>query len=144
LTPVLPGFNVTLEVSVVWGEMDAFEHVNNVVYFRYFESVRMAYFERMKYTEHLAATRQGPILASTSCRFKRPLSYPDTLTLGAKVTDLQSDRFTMAYALWSHRLSTVAATGVGEVVHYDYETRKRCELPSSLASRIRAIDGLAE
>jgi len=124
--------------------MDAFEHVNNVVYFRYFESVRMAYFEAMKYTEHLAETRQGPILASTSCRFRRPLSYPDTLTLGAKVTNLQSDRFTMAYALWSHALSTVAATGVGEVVHYDYETRKRCELPSSLTSRIRAIDGLAE
>lgn len=144
MKPVLPGFNVLLEVSIAWGEMDAFEHVNNVVYFRYFESVRMAYFERMKYTEHLEQTRQGPILASTSCRFRRPLSYPDTLTLGAKVTDLQSDRFTMAYALWSHTLSTVAATGVGEVVHYNYETREKCALPSPLASRIRAIDGIAE
>ena len=45
MSPVLEGYQVTIDVNVAWGEMDAFEHVNNVVYFRYFESVRMAYFE---------------------------------------------------------------------------------------------------
>ena len=41
---LLKDYPVTVEVPVVWGEMDAFSHVNNVVYFRYFETARIAYF----------------------------------------------------------------------------------------------------
>lgn len=144
MSAILEGYQVTIDVDVAWGEMDAFEHVNNVVYFRYFESVRMAYFEAMAYTQHLADTGQGPILASTSCRFRRPLAYPDRLTLGAKVTELGTDRFTMAYALWSHAQSTLAATAVGDIVHYDYAEGRKCDLPESLKANIRAIDSLPE
>lgn len=38
------GFPVRVGIPVAWGEMDAFGHVNNVVYFRYFESARIAFF----------------------------------------------------------------------------------------------------
>ena len=38
---------VVIEVPVAWGEMDSFQHVNNIVYLRYFESARIAYFERL-------------------------------------------------------------------------------------------------
>lgn len=53
----LEGFPVVIELPVVWGEMDAFAHVNNVVYFRYFESARIAYLERINCLEsnYLAA-----------------------------------------------------------------------------------------
>lgn len=144
MSPILEGYKVTLDLDVAWGEMDAFEHVNNVVYFRYFESVRMAYFEAMAYTQHLADTGQGPILASTSCKFRRPLAYPDRLTLGAKVTEVHADRFTMVYALWSHAQNTLAATGVGDIVHYDYARSRKCDLPAHLKANIRAIDALPE
>ncbi len=43
----LEGFPVVVEIPVLWGDMDAFQHVNNVTYFRYFESARIAYFERI-------------------------------------------------------------------------------------------------
>ncbi|MCB0148997.1 MAG: acyl-CoA thioesterase, partial [Caldilineaceae bacterium] len=43
---LLAGYPVVIEIPVAWGEMDAFQHVNNIVYFRYFESGRIAYFER--------------------------------------------------------------------------------------------------
>ena len=39
-------YPVVIEIPVAWGEMDAFQHLNNIVYFRYFESARIAYFER--------------------------------------------------------------------------------------------------
>ena len=38
-------YPVTLALRVAWGDMDAFQHVNNTVYFRYFESARIAYRE---------------------------------------------------------------------------------------------------
>ena len=37
-------YPVVIETPVAWGEMDAYGHVNNIVYFRYFESARIAYF----------------------------------------------------------------------------------------------------
>ncbi|MCZ6911333.1 MAG: acyl-CoA thioesterase, partial [Proteobacteria bacterium] len=40
---VLDDYPVVIELPVVWGEMDAFDHVNNIIYFRYFESARIAY-----------------------------------------------------------------------------------------------------
>ena len=39
---------LVIEVPVLWGEMDALQHVNNIVYFRYFENARMAYFEKLR------------------------------------------------------------------------------------------------
>src|SRR5205807_2006177 len=44
---LLAGFPVVVELPVNWGEMDAYRHVNNVVYFRYFENARLEYFRRL-------------------------------------------------------------------------------------------------
>ena len=37
----LENYPVVIEIPVAWGDMDAFQHVNNVAYFRYFESARI-------------------------------------------------------------------------------------------------------
>src|SRR5437868_11830009 len=91
---LLAGFPVIVELPVVWGEMDSYRHVNNVVYFRYFESARLEYFRRLDWFEYEAETGIGPILHSTSARFRRPLTYPDTIWVAARVLEVQEDRFT--------------------------------------------------
>jgi acyl-CoA thioester hydrolase len=58
-------FPVQVEIPVAWGDMDAFGHVNNVVYFRYFESARIACFEAVDYMASAAHSGLGPILAAT-------------------------------------------------------------------------------
>ena len=40
-------YPVTIELPIVWGDMDAFQHVNNIVYFKHFESARISYFEKI-------------------------------------------------------------------------------------------------
>ena len=55
----------------------------------------------------------GPILASTSCRFRAPLAFPDQLSVGARVARIDEDRFVMFYAVYSHRLQKIAAEGEG-------------------------------
>jgi len=64
-TPLLPGFPVVIEIAVAWGEMDAFRHVNNVASFRYFESARIAYFDRLDAMREMERNGCGPILAET-------------------------------------------------------------------------------
>lgn len=55
----LKDFPVITKIVVAWGEMDALQHVNNVVYFRYFETARIDYFAHLKLMEELQRTQIG-------------------------------------------------------------------------------------
>jgi acyl-CoA thioester hydrolase len=137
---LLAEYPIRFETPVAWGEMDAFEHVNNVIYFKYFESARIEYFRQIQFPEHMESTGVGPILASTSCRFRKPLAYPDRVTVGARVTQLDTDRFTMLYRVVSHELGAVAADGEGLIVAYNYRTAEKASLPDVIRDRILAMD----
>lgn len=132
---------IIITVPVAWGEMDAFGHVNNAVFFRYFESARIAYLEAIDFRGD-TPDRVGPILASTHCRFRRPLAYPDTLRVHARATLVDEDRFTMEYRILSDQLGAVAAEGGGVVVAYDYAHACKARLPDAVRARIREIDGV--
>lgn len=135
-------YPVVIEIRIAWGEMDAFQHVNNVVYFRYFESVRIAYSERIAFMEYMNETGIGPILGASSCRFKMPLTYPDTISVGARAPKIDKDRFTMEYLIVSHSARKVAAVGDGVIVAYDYRQRKKVDLPEILIARVMALEGI--
>jgi len=135
-------FPVRLSTPVRWGDMDAFAHVNNTVYFQYFESARIAYFERMALlTSGGTPDGPGPILASTQCRFRAPLTYPDTVIVGARVPEVDEDRFRMEYAVWSETLQTMAAKGEGVVVSFDYAAGQKIALPERWRAAIAEIEG---
>ena len=131
---------VVIETPVAWGQMDAFRHLNNTAYFRFFESGRIAYFERMKILEYMETTGVGPILASTSCRFKIPLTYPDTVSIGTRVSEIETDRFTMEYYVVSHQHQKVAAEGNGLIVCFNYKENKKASLPAELKKRIEDLE----
>lgn len=137
---LLQGYPVVVEIPVAWGEMDSFQHVNNVVYFRYFESARIAYSDRIGLQDYKEKTGIGPILGSTSCKYKVPLTYPDTVSVGAKVTGIEEDRFTMSYIIVSHRHQKIAAEGDGVIVMYDYREGKKTAIPDAIRRRIQDIE----
>src|SRR5438132_9797719 len=93
----LADYKVIIDQPVAWGDMDSFRHVNNIVYFRYFENVRLEYFRRIGWWEYMDETGIGPIVASTHARFRRPVKYPDTLRAGAKIIEFAADRFTVRH-----------------------------------------------
>jgi acyl-CoA thioester hydrolase len=138
---LLQGFPVIIEIPVAWGEMDALQHLNNVVYFRYLESVRVAYLDKMNFWQFMKQTGIGPILASTKCRFKIPLTYPDTVLVGAKTTEIKHDRFTMEHWVVSRNLQKVAAEGDSVLVSYNYRERRKTSMPEDLIRSILDLEG---
>ncbi|MBF0120076.1 MAG: acyl-CoA thioesterase [Desulfobacterales bacterium] len=120
--------------------MDAFQHVNNIVYFRYFESARIVYFEKIDVLEQMANTGIGPILASTQCKFKIPLTYPDTISIGAKVSKIEEYSFIMEYAVISHKHNKIAAEGEAVIVAYDYKEKKKTTVPNVLKEKILSLE----
>ena len=136
-----PTTKITVEIPVAWGDMDSFKHVNNTKFFKYFETARIKYFENTGFIETMEKDAIGPILASTSCKFIKPLFYPDTITAGSRVTSIESDSFTMEYIIVS-KSKGVAAIGSSKMVVYDYKASKKATLPDSVRKKIREIDSI--
>ncbi len=137
---VLTACTVTMNVPVAWGEMDAMGHVNNIIYFRYFESIRIHYFERLGLSDYTKETGIGIILASTECRFKMPLQYPDTVIVGTKILTMEEDRFIMGHEVFSTKTKRIAAEGEGVVVTYDYRNNKKVPIPEALRKKILDLE----
>ena len=125
---------------MAWGEMDAFGHVNNITYFRYFESARIACFEKLGFLKMMEETGVGPILASTQCRFKLPLAYPDTVFAGTRITNPEEDRFLMEYIVVSRRHRQTAAIGDGLIVCFDYRQNRKTALPEEIRRGIQELE----
>ncbi|MGR5178423.1 acyl-CoA thioesterase [Vibrio mediterranei] len=129
---LLEGFPVVTEIPVAWGEMDALNHVNNAVYFRYFETARLDYFSHINLMEDMAITKIGPVLGDTYCRYKLPVTYPDTLLVGSRISDIQSDRFTMEYQIVSKKLGKVTTTGTATIVMFNFASNQKAQIPKKL------------
>lgn len=132
--------SVTIVVPVQWGEMDSYGHVNNAVYFRWFESGRMEYFRRLGWPEIEKETGIGPILHSTAARFRAPLEWPDEVEITTRAGDVEADRFTMKYEIRSRKLKRIACSGSGLIVAYDYRALAKAALPEPIARRIAALE----
>ena len=137
----LDDFNIKVDIPVAWGDMDSFQHVNNTKFFKYFETARIKYFEEIGFIETMVKNSIGPILASTSAKFIKPLFYPDTVTVGTRVTSIEPTNFIMEYIIES-KSKGIVAIGDSKMVVYDYKSSKKTTLPEAVRNKIREIDSI--
>jgi acyl-CoA thioester hydrolase len=141
ITELLADYPVVASLPIAWGDMDAFQHVNNTRYFRYFEDARIAYFDAAGIAGVSGVPSGiGPILASTSCRFKAPLSFPDNIGVGARVIELDEDRFLVEHAVASEKLGRIAAVGTALIVSFDYSKQAKANVPEEWREAIEQLE----
>ncbi|MFI5298909.1 MAG: acyl-CoA thioesterase [Polyangiales bacterium] len=129
---------IRVELRVAWGDMDAFRHVNNTVFLRWFESARIAYFERVGLVDY---DRVGPILARATIQFRRPVTYPDTVAVEASITRLGTTSFEMQYRATSRSQNVaIVAEGDSTIVMFDYSAGSKVALSASLRAAIEALE----
>jgi len=136
-------YPVSIEIPVAWGDMDAMQHVNNVVYLRWFESARIAYFERAALLQGLNDMTVGPILARSTVDYLRPVTYPDTVRVEIAVTKMGKSSYEMAYRLWSKAQGAIAAKGDAVIVNYDYQAGKSAAVDERIRAAIHALEASA-
>jgi acyl-CoA thioester hydrolase len=125
--------------------MDSFKHVNNVHYFRYFESARTKYVEELKILDFMNDYAKGPILSETSAKYLAPVSYPDTLSTGIRSIKAQGGKLIQEYAIWSQQQSRLVTKGESTMLFFDYKAGRPCDIPTELAQRMIKLEpGLAE
>ena len=125
-------FCITTKQPIIWGDMDAFQHINNTVYFKYFETVRVEYFEQTGINQLMFKQKVGPILGATECKFLAPLTFPDSVILATNVSEIREKRFTMQYEIYSEKMEKVVAVGRGEIIYFDYINNKTCLIPDDI------------
>lgn len=136
-------FAVHLDWPVQWGDQDMFGHVNNTIYFRWFESARVEYLERIGMS---AMSRRemvlGPILASVTCNFRRQVTFPDTVRIGTRVSRIGKTSMTIDHGIWSTAgQGALVADGTSTVVVFDYQSQRPTRVPDEIRQRIEAIEG---
>ena len=130
---------VSIEIPVAWGEQDLFGHVNNVVYFRYFENVRMYFLERTGIFRSHNETGIGVILASTTCDFKIPVKWPQKLKISTACTADGNTSFTLGYEILDEQ-NKVVAKGTSVQVMYDYNKGTKVSIPDQVRNAIASLE----
>lgn len=125
-------YPVIYKQNVAWGDMDAFGHVNNVQYYRYIESARIAYFDALQVFTEDALT----VVASSQCKYLKPVFYPDQLTIYTRIDQMRNSAIRMHYILWSEQQNQVVAEGEAVVVFVDKIEMKKMNIPTALRERI--------
>ncbi|NCU23206.1 acyl-CoA thioesterase [Acinetobacter haemolyticus] len=126
--------------SVAWGDMDAFGHVNNVQYYRYIESARIAYLMALNIFEQDILT----VVASSQCKYLSPVFYPDVLHVGARIEEIRNSAFRMQYVLWSEQQQQIVATGDAVMVCVDKVNVKKINIPDHIKQRIIQLEKTVE
>lgn len=137
----LTAFPTVIQLPVQWGDMDAYQHVNNVVYFRWFESARIAYLEQIGLKDLYHTAGIGPILAAITCNYRRQLNYPDSVAVGARISRIGRTSFEMEHVLFSTQQQAIVAEGKSTIVTFDYRQQKPIRLPEDIREKIAAVEG---
>jgi acyl-CoA thioester hydrolase len=126
-----------VEIPVQWGDMDAMQHVNNIVYLRYMESSRIKFFTDVLKIG-FSPDGVGAILAEIHCKYKFPLTYPDTVIAASRILPDSLDEYSVKIqqTIVSIKHQRVAAEGIARIVFYDYLEKKKAIIPEVVKMRL--------
>jgi acyl-CoA thioester hydrolase len=134
----MTNFPIRFEIPVAWGDMDAFGHVNNVIYLRYFETARVRYFDNL-ISDNNNKSSIKPVLASIQANYKAPVVYPDILTVKIGVTKMGMTSLNMCCEMFNQR-GTLALEANCAIVMFDFITQKPSGIPDEIKEYIRKIE----
>ncbi|SAK59259.1 thioesterase superfamily protein [Caballeronia temeraria] len=121
-----------LSMPIRWGDMDAFGHVNNTVYFRYMEQVRISWFEEIGLVGS-NTEGEGPVIVNASMEFLRQLQYPGDVIGRMSVGKPGRSSLDTRFELYRTDAPDVLyARGAAKIVWIDYAAGKSVPLPDML------------
>ncbi len=131
-------FRVLRAITTRWHDNDHYGHVNNVVYYAYFDTAVNGFLIEASGTDIRDLPAIG-IVAETSCRFLRELSFPDTVWAGLALERLGNSSVVYRIGLFRNDESEPAALGRFVHVYVDAATRRPVSVPAPIRAALAAI-----
>jgi acyl-CoA thioester hydrolase len=113
-----------------WGDMDAYGHVNNTVYFRYMEQARVEWLEAVGY--RCNAEQEAPVIVHADCSFLLPLSHPGNIEVHVFAGNAGRSSLMTFYELCLQGDERLYAKGSAKIVWVNPASGKSVSLPDCL------------
>jgi len=134
---VTPAFSHRIEVR--FRDCDLMGHVNNAVYFTYFEQARIVAADTLGLRRALDEVGLGLILVHGSCDYKTQVKFGDIVDVRISVVAIGRSSFTLKYVVCRVKDDEVAALGKSIQVVFDYDTGKTKPIPDGLRDKLDAL-----
>lgn len=131
-------FRVFRTIGTRWADNDVYGHVNNVVYYSWFDTAVNAHLIEAGALD----IHQGPVIGlviETQCNYFAPLAFPQTIEAGLRVAHLGSSSVRYEVGLFAQGEPLAAACGHFVHVYVDRETRRPVPLPAVLKNTLQTI-----
>lgn len=124
----------TTQIPIRWGDMDAYGHVNNTLYFRYMEQARCEWLEAQGYK--VAPEGEAPVIINAACTFMLPMTYPGTVEVRTYAGKLGRSSLETIYEMRIVGQETVFSQGSAKIVWMDTATGKSVPIPDRLRTMV--------
>jgi acyl-CoA thioester hydrolase len=126
------------EITTRWMDNDIYGHVNNVVYYSYFDSVANQYLIAEGGLDIHSDRIIGFVVAS-NCQYKSPIAYPEVISAGLRVNKLGNSSVEYGIAIFQQSAQIASATGTFTHVFVDRDTNKSVPIPATIRTALEKL-----
>lgn len=119
------------EIHSRWMDNDAYGHINNVVYYSFFDTAVNRYLIERKVLDVLKSEAIGFVI-ETQCKYFSPIAYPDLIHVGLKVTHLGNSSVKYEVAIFKNDDDIASAAGSFVHVYVNRSTNKPTPIPQNV------------
>ncbi len=131
-------FRHFMPIDTRWNDNDTYGHINNAVYYFYFDSVVNSYLIEQKVLDPKNSETIG-LVAETGCTYFTPLSFPEKIKAGLRVRHVGTSSVVYEIGLFSAQANETAALGKFVHVYVDAKTRRPVNLPENLRQAVERL-----
>lgn len=129
-------------IPIRWGDLDAYGHVNNTVYFRYFEQCRVEYLAG--FGVDVVPQGKAPVIINAACTFLVPLNYPGSVEVTMSCAAPGRSSISSFYEIRRQGEATLFASGDAKIVWMDVATGKSAPIPEALRAEFSELTELGD
>jgi acyl-CoA thioester hydrolase len=131
-------FKIWRKVTTRWADNDAYGHVNNTVYYEWFDSAVNAW---MVEQGMLDIAKGDPIalVVETRCTYVAPLAFPESVEIGLTVAQIGQSSIRYRIGIFAEGADTAAAEGDFVHVVVDRTTRRPVDIPAAWRAKLDSI-----
>ena len=138
--PTRADFRVFRPITTRWMDNDVYGHVNNVVYYSYFDTAVNGYLIDASGTDIRQLPQIG-LVVETGCRYFKPISFPDALEVGIAVERLGGSSIIYRVGIFVAGEGEAVAAGRFVHVYVDAVTRSSVPVPDTIRRAVAALQG---
>lgn len=128
-------------IQIRFNDLDSYRHVNNNVYFSFYDVGKESYFADVLHSE-FSVQRVVPIVASISADFLEPILYGDEIVIETRVSHLGTKSFTLQQRAVNEKTGRVVCNAQTIMVCIDVKTQQTCEIPQEYRASIEAYEAI--